>query len=563
MPTKLPIKPESDQKEATATVEKLKPFSGQIRGVRGQIVEVQYDEDTQLPSFFEILSSSENPNVRLEVYAYSDHGSVFTLSLTPKKWLHRNMPISSTGQPLTVPAGKEILGRVINLFGEPQDGKPLPVGLTTIPIYNQSPNFSTVHTEAVLVETGIKQIDFFTPFIKGGKIGFVGGAGVGKTILMTELLRNITVNHEGVSVFAGVGERIREGHELRESLESSQVLNRVALIFAQMNENAVVRFRVAWAAATLAEYFRDVEKKDVLFFVDNAYRFLQAGMEVSTLLGSIPSELGYQATLETEIANFEDRLVATDNASITSIQTVYVPADELGDVGVTALMAHLDTAVILSRDIASRGFYPPIDPLRSSSTLLDRKIIGDNHYESVTKAIELLHSHQRLSRIVAIVGEAELAPYDQLIYQRANKLLNYMTQPFFTTESQTGKKGAYVKREDVINDVDLILAGKMDSIPVEKFKFIGSLTEANLTSNVTPTVTIQKGPEKPQEAQTQPEPVPPSTPAQNTPEPRTSEPTAENIDHSASTPEEAQDKTRVEPTGIPGVVIQKGPEKEK
>ena len=553
--TTAPIKPSvSPQPEAVVT-EKLRPFSGQVRGVRGQIVEIQYDEDTQLPAFFEVLTSSEKPQVRLEVYGFSDHGSVFTLSLTPKKWLHRNMPINSTGQSLTVPAGNEILGRVINLFGEPQDGKPLPLGLKNIPIYGQSPNFSTVHTEAELVETGIKQIDFFTPFMKGGKIGFVGGAGVGKTILMTELLRNITVNHEGVSVFAGIGERIREGHELRESLEASEVLNRVALIFGQMNENAVVRFRIAWAAATLAEYFRDVEKKDVLFFVDNAYRFLQAGMEVSTLLGSIPSELGYQATLETEIANFEDRLVATDNASITSIQTVYVPADELGDVGVTALMAHLDTAVILSRDIASRGFYPPIDPLKSSSTLLDRKIIGDKHYETVTKAIELLHSHQRLSRIVAIVGEAELAPYDQLIYQRANKLLNYMTQPFFTTESQTGKKGAYVKREDVIADVDQILAGKLDNVPVEKFKFIGSLAEANLVSAGGAGVVLQKGPEKAPDAPASTDAPTPAAPAEKAPE--TMQPVAaETKPEAPAAPVVAGPAPRVEPTGIPGVVIQ-------
>lgn len=298
--------------------------------------------------------------------------------------------------------------------------------------------------------------------------------------MMTELLQNITYQHEGVAVFSGIGERIREGHELAESLEASGVIDRVALIFGQMNENAVIRYRVAWAGTALAEYFRDQEGKDVLFFVDNAYRFIQAGSEVSALLGAIPSELGYQATLETEVANFENRLVATNKASITSIQTVYVPADELGDIGVSTIMSHLDSVVILSRNIAARGFYPPIDALRSSSRVLNKTLIGDKHYQTVTKAIELLHNHERLSRIVAIVGEAELSPYDQQVFQRAKKLLHYMTQPFFTTENQTGKKGVSVSRQTTVEDVEQIISGKIDQVPAEKLMFIGSLKEAGL-----------------------------------------------------------------------------------
>lgn len=459
---------------------KGKPFSGRIRGVKGQIVEIEFDETESLPKFFDILSSPENPKIKLEVYAYSDNNSLLCLSLTQRKWLYRDMNIVSTGHPIVIPGGKEVLGRVFNLFGEPVDNKGQLKSNTMLPIYGKAMEMKNVITSAEIVETGIKIIDFFTPFVKGGKIGFVGGAGVGKTVLMTELLRNITYKHSGVACFAGIGERIREGHELMKSLEASKVIDRVALIFGQMNEHAIIRFRVAWAATTLAEYFRDQEKKDVLFFADNVYRFIQAGSEVSAVVGAIPSELGYQATLETEISNFENRLVSTTNGSITSVQTVYVPADELSDVGVAAIISHLDAVVILARPIASRGYYPPVDPLLSSSSTLNKNIVGEEHYEIATRALEMLHSHQRLSRIVAIVGEAELSPYDQLVFQRAKKLTNYMTQPFYTTESQTGKKGAEVPRATTVQDVNSIISGKVDQVPAEKFMYISSLAGAKL-----------------------------------------------------------------------------------
>ena len=392
------------------------------------------------------------------------------------------MPISTTGSPLTVPAGENILGRVINIFGEPQDNKG-PLGdVQWLPVYTKNPKVSTVKTTPEIIETGIKILDFFTPFLKGGKIGFIGGAGVGKTVLMTELLRNITYKHKGIGLFAGLGERIREGHELMLSLEAAKVIDRVALIFAQMNENSILRFRVAWSAVTLAEYFRDVKKTDVLFFSDNVYRFIQAGAEVSSIMGIIPSELGYQATLETEISNFENRLISTDSGAITSAQTVYVPADELSDVGVTSILSHLDGVVILSRTIASRGFYPPVDPLLTSASTLSRPIVGDLHYETATKAIELLQNHQRLSRIVAIIGESELSPYDQLVFKRGKKLLNYMTKPFYTTESQTGRLGVEVPRQKTIEDVKNILSGALDKVPEDKFLYIGSLESAKLIS---------------------------------------------------------------------------------
>lgn len=459
-------------------------FKGRVRAVRGQIVEVSYDETEGLPRFYDILTSPEKPKLRLEVYAYSDDNSLFCLSLTKRSELYRNMPIVSTGAPLQVKAGKAVLGRVYNLFGDPVDNKGEIKNPDLKSIYHDTSIPIEVITSQEILESGIKQIDFLTPFVKGGRIGFVGGAGVGKTVLMTELLHNITYKHDGLSIFAGIGERIREGHELMKELEASGVIDRVALIFGQMNENAIIRFRIAWAASSLAEFYRDNMKKDVLFFADNVYRFIQAGAEVSAVLGSIPSELGYQATLETEISNFENRLVSTTSASITSVQTVYVPADELSDVGVSAILSHLDAQVILSRDRASRGFYPPIDPLISTSNTLNKRVVGDEHYDVATRALELLNNHQRLSRIVAIVGEAELSPYDQLIYQRAKKLINYMTQPFFTTEKQTGKKGEQVERMDTVHDVAAIMSGKCDSIPPEKFMYIGSIASAKLMGPV-------------------------------------------------------------------------------
>lgn len=462
-------------------MEETAKFIGKIKSVKGQIVEVGHDGSV-LPSLFEILTSPEKPEIKLETYAFSDHNSIYCLSLTSRVWLYRGLDIVSTGKPLTIPVGKNILGRVINLFGEPQDGLGELAGVRLVPIHSEAPTYNLIKASIELIETGIKQIDFFTPLIKGGKIGFIGGAGVGKTVLMTELLRNITFSHSGVSVFGGIGERIREGKELLEALKKSGVIDKIALVFGQMNENAAVRFRVASAAATVSEYFRDVEKLDVLLFVDNIFRFVQAGNEVSTLLGAIPSELGYQATLESEIAKFENRLVTTENASITSIQAVYVPADEFSDPAVTTIMSQLDSVLVLSRDIASRGFYPPIDVLRSSSTVINKRIIGSVHYETVTHALELLHQHEKLSRFVAIIGEMELSVADQILFKRGQKLKNYMTQPFYTTEVQTGRKGAWVSREKTIRDVGNILSGKYDQAPPEKFLYIGSADEAGITA---------------------------------------------------------------------------------
>lgn len=463
--------------QTTTEAVKREGFSGHVVAVRGQIVEVGYDDNNVIPRVSEILTSPENNKVRLEVYKYGEGNILFCLLLTKKADVRRHMSIVTTGDPLKIPVGNEVLGRVMNLFGEPQDNNGDISFSTSMPIFPEvdANRNAPIHQE--ILETGIKVLDFFTPFVNGSKIGFVGGAGVGKTVLMTELMRNITFKHDGMSVFAGVGERIREGHELWKSLEESKVLPRASMVFGQMNENAVIRYRVIAAATTIAEYFRDHDKKDVLLFADNVYRYVQAGSEVAALLGTIPSELGYQATLESDVAKIENRLVSTEFGSITSCQTVYVPSDELSDAGVATILSRLDGVIILSRAIATRGFYPCVDPLLSASKTLHPDIVGAEHYEVATQAREILNQHKSLTRIVAIVGESELSAYNQLIYHRAKKLLNYLTQPFKTAEAQTGRKGAEVPRETTIADIKKILDGSVDKVPDEKFFNIGNLSE--------------------------------------------------------------------------------------
>jgi F-type H+/Na+-transporting ATPase subunit beta len=447
--------------------------TGQIRSIRGQIAEVQIESE-QLPALFEILTSAENPDVRLEVF-YQSEEIAACLILTRAVGLYRGMKVYGTGSELKIPVGENILGRVINLFGEPQDGKILPPTQFQTSIYSKTPPLNTIKGGFQILETGIKAIDFLTPFVKGGKIGFIGGAGVGKTILITELIHNITAAHKGVTVFAGVGERIREGQELYQRLLSSKVMDRTVMILGQMNENAAIRFRVALAAAAIAEYFRDQQKQDVLFFIDNMFRFVQAGNEVSTLLGTIPSEQAYQATLQSEISSLEDRLVSTENGSITSIETIYVPSDEITDAGVNAVMSFLDTAIVLSRSIAQMGIYPPIDITQSSSSTLSRKLIGEEHLQVLNRFQEYLDRYNKLSHIVSIVGESELSTSDRVLFTRIKKIANYFTQPFFVTEGHTGRKGVYVPRQTTISDIKQILSGKFDDVPPEKFLFIGAL----------------------------------------------------------------------------------------
>lgn len=459
---------------------------GIITSINGQIAQVSIEGDI-FPQAFEILVSPASAEVILEVFSQSKIGIFAQILSSPDK-LFRGMPIVGTGSDLKIPVGKAVLGRVVDLFGTPKDNLGPIDQKTKNSIYSKAPSLSIVKSPYQILETGIKAIDFLTPILKGGKVGFIGGAGVGKTIILTELIHNITLyqtlqgkpSKDMVSVFAGVGERIREGQELYQRLKESGVLPKTIIILGQMNENAAIRFRVAQAAVAQAEYFRDQLKSDVLFFIDNMFRFVQAGAEVATLLGTIPSEQAYQATLQTEISTLEDRLIPTTNGSITSFQNVYVPADEITDAGVVAVMSFLDTAVVLSRQVAQKGLYPPIDLYQSSSSTLSKAFLGESHFKSLTEFQKLLENYNKLSHIVAIVGEEELSPENRILYNRTKKIINYLTQPFFMTQGQTGKKGVMVSRDTTIKDITMILSGTLDNIPSEKFMYIGSLTEAKI-----------------------------------------------------------------------------------
>lgn len=464
-----------------------KKVTGIIRMVNGQIAEVEITSEVE-PMMLEILTSEEDKSVKLEVYIQS-RNVVSCLILSNPTMLRRGMEVYGTGTDLKIPVGKSLLGKAVNLFGEPLAPKGASLTEeTAMSIYAKTPSINILETKFEILETGIKAIDFLTPILKGGKVGFVGGAGVGKTILITEMIHNITSKStanakpsQTISIFAGVGERIREGQELYHRLVQSKVIDNTVIVLGQMNENAAVRFRVALAAITIAEYFRDAQKQNVLFFIDNMFRFLQAGNEVSTVLGMIPSDQGYQPTLQTETSHVEDRLISTENGSITSIQTVYVPSDETSDPAVSTIMSFLDSSIVLSRSVAQKGIYPPVDVFASTSSAASSKtIIGAEHFDTLTDFQRMLDNYFRLSHIVAIVGESELSSENRILYQRTQKVINYLTQPFFMTEAQTGQKGVYVERLTTVKDVSLILSGKLDEIPSEKFLYIGSLKEAGI-----------------------------------------------------------------------------------
>jgi F-type H+-transporting ATPase subunit beta len=464
-----------------STTKSTTNYVGRVRGVLGQIVRIECDGEYR-PPLKELLTAMDDPSIRLEAYAYQGAHTLHCLLLSEVDSLERNVKIVSTGARITVPVGKSVLGRVINLYGEPIDGGgPLTTKKEQTIYRDHSETVaSKIVRPSIIQETGIKTIDFFVPLLKGGKMALVGGAGVGKTTLQEEILRNVVYDGTGVSVFAGIGERIREGYALYESLKEHNVLDRTALVFGNINKNAAVRAITASTAATLVEHFRDEEKTDVLLFVDNVFRFLQAGSELSTLLGELPSEFGYQPTLQSEIAEFENRLYSTTDASVTSVQTVYVPADEFGNPAVTATMPHMDAVAILSRELTYEGRYPAVDPFRSMSTALNPQTVGKEHYAASIEAIEILNQYKQLSRIVSIVGEEELSVENQKRYQRAQKLLNYMTQSFIVTEIETGRKGAKVPRELVVRDVKAILDGTLDDVPADKFLYIADLASAGI-----------------------------------------------------------------------------------
>ncbi|MEX0621375.1 MAG: F0F1 ATP synthase subunit beta [Candidatus Woykebacteria bacterium] len=448
---------------------------GHVKSIRGDIVEVE--SAGKGLARHDLLTLSDDQQVRLEVYSSTVNESVLCISLTDPSHISRGMRVGKIESSLQVPIGDAMLGRVVNLFGNPIDG----LGQMVVPerasIYRGRPTYDQISSNVIIQETGIKVIDFFTPIRKGGKIGLFGGSGVGKTVLLSELMHNIAFFHKGVSVFAGIGERIREGHELYETLKTTKVLPHVAMIFGQMNEAAAVRFRVGFTAVALAEYFRDTKKQDVLFFIDNIYRFVQAGNELSTLLNTIPSEDGYQATLAGEIGAFQERLVSTKESSITSIQAIYVPADDLTDSGVQAIVPYFESIVTLSREVYQEGRHPSVDILASSSSLIEPGVLGYEHYDAVLEAEKLLKRYTYLQRIVSIVGEAELSVEDKILYHRSKKLLNYMTQDIFVVADQMGKEGKYIKKENTISDVRDLLSGRLDNVPEEALLYIGDLSQ--------------------------------------------------------------------------------------
>ena len=448
---------------------------GEVKSIQEDVIEVEFKGDK--PARHELLSLEEDSRVLIEVYSSTTYDTVLCIALTDPTKLYRNARIKKLGKSLQVPVGEALLGRVVDLFGQPIDnGGPIKTDQLSS-IYRQAPSYSEVSTGTNFLETGIKVVDFFTPVKKGGKIGLFGGSGVGKTVLLSELMHNIAVYHKGLSVFTGVGERIREGHELYETLRDTKVLPNVALVFGQMNDSAAIRFRVGFTGITMAEYFRDTLKKDVLFFIDNIYRFVQAGNELSTLLNTIPSEDGYQATLAGELGAFQERLISTNQANITTVQAIYMPADDITDAGVQAIVPYFDSVVTLSRAVYQEGRHPSVDILASSSSLIEPGILGFEHYEAVIESEKLLKRYVYLQRIVSIVGESELSLEDRILYSRARKILNYMTQTIFVVEDQSGQPGKYIQREKTVNDVRDILAGKLDDFPEDKLLYIGDLSE--------------------------------------------------------------------------------------
>lgn len=451
---------------------------GRIVGIRGQIVEVVFRSAYQ-PRVGNILYLKDNPLVKLQVIKTAGRNLYFCISLSPTFEFYRTARVVDTQQPLTFPATTNILGRAMNIFGTPVDGKGPITHEHTRSIYKEPPRYDEITTKQEVLVTGIKVVDLFAPIIKGGKVGFLGGSGVGKTILLTEVLHNIiNLDKENtVSVFSGVGERTREGQELYQELESTGVLPSVSMVFGAMGASPSLRFLTAMVSVAVAEYFRDDHKKNVLFFIDNMFRYAQAGNELAMLMNTIPSEDGYQATLTSEIASLHERLVGTTTADITTFEAIYVPSDDILDQAVQTIFDYLNSAIVLSRDVYQEGRLPAVDILASDSSALNLDVVGINHYETTLEAKSLLKKATSLDRIVSLVGEAELSQEDQVTYQRAKKLKNFMTQNFFVAQNQTGKPGVFVPLEKTVQDVHDILSGKYDDVPDSKFLFVGSAEE--------------------------------------------------------------------------------------
>jgi len=450
---------------------------GEVIGIKGHIVEVEFLDEK--PIIGNVLTSENKEGIYLQIYSSATDSSYYCFALTGVGDLVRGDEVFCTGKPMMVPVGIEMLGRTFDSFGNPTDGGEKLKNVKYQSIYGNGSVEEELVVTRELFETGIKIVDMFAPLLKGGKMGLFGGAGVGKTLLLNEILHNVVIRSKGksVSVFAGIGERAREGKELYESLKDTDTLKHCGLIFGQMGENPSVRFLTAHSAATLVEYLRDEAKKDVLVFVDNIFRFAQAGNELSTLTSNLPSEDGYQATLEREMSEFHERLISTTGGSVTTIEAIYVPADDLLEHGVQVVFPFLDTILVLSRDIYQQGLLPAIDILQSNSTALSPQIVGDRHYQVAMKAKSVLTKAASLERIVSLVGEAELSQEDKLIFQRARKIKNFMTQRFSVASAQKGVQGVFVPIKTTVEDVAAILTGKFDEYSEDKFMFIGDLKD--------------------------------------------------------------------------------------
>ncbi len=450
---------------------------GVIREIRSVVIDVEFHSD--LPRVYDALTvKSGEKEIVLEVEAILSPTIVRTVALDTTVGLKRGMEVTNTGSPIRVPVGEPALGRIFNVLGQPVDENGPVNAKKHYSIHRKSPKLTEQNPKPEIFETGIKVLDLLTPFIKGGKIAVFGGAGVGKTVLIQELIRNVAEEHGGVSVFAGVGERTREGNDLWNEMKETGVLEKTALVFGQMNEPPGNRLRVALTGVTMAEYFRDEEGQDVLLFIDNIFRFAQAGSEVSALLGRIPSAVGYQPTLSEDMSALQERITSTKHGSITSMQAVYVPADDYSDPGPVATFAHLDASITLERALAEQALYPAVDPLASSSSALDPSTVGEEHYDVAKRVLQVLQRYKDLQDIIAILGMEELSEEDKLTVSRARKIQRFLTQPMFVAEVFTGKPGKYVKREETIRGFKEILEGKHDGKSEQAFYMIGSIDEA-------------------------------------------------------------------------------------
>ena len=457
----------------------LNKNEGLITQIIGPVIDVEFQQG-ELPEIYNALNITMDDGtvVVAEVQQMLGSNRVRTVAMSSTDGLKRGMKVVNTGEPIKIPVGKPILGRILNVIGEPVDEMGDIVTENYLPIHRESPKLVDQNTEIEILETGIKAIDLIQPYQKGGKIGLFGGAGVGKTVLIMELIHNIASEHSGVSVFGGVGERTREGNDLWNEMKESGVIDKVALIYGQMNEPPGARMRVGLSALTAAEYFRDFSKQDVLLFIDNIFRFTQAGSEVSALLGRMPSAVGYQPTLATEMGELQERITSTKDGSITSVQAIYVPADDLTDPAPATTFSHLDASTVLSRQIAQLGIYPAVDPLASNSRVLDPNIIGEEHYEVTRKVLEILQKYKELQDIIAILGMDELSDEDKEVVNRARKIQRFLSQPFFVAEQFSGISGKYVKLEDTIRGFKEIIEGKHDDLPEQAFYMVGTIEEA-------------------------------------------------------------------------------------